>query len=101
VSGSDLFEDFLGLRDLEYHGGLSAIGYFETTRLRLVTVELISSDPAMVQAVSCQPLTAAVRVRAQVSPCDICGGQSVTGTVFSPSSSVFICQYYFTVAVHT
>jgi hypothetical protein len=88
VSGSDLFEDL-------------AVGYFETTRLRLVTVELISSDRAMVQAVSCQSLTTAVRVRAQVSPCDVCGGQSVTGTVFSPSSSVFTCQCYSTVAVHT
>jgi hypothetical protein len=46
----------------------------------------------MAQIVSRRPLTAEARVRARVNPCGICGGQSVTGTGFSPSSSVFPCQ---------
>jgi hypothetical protein len=34
------------------------------------------------QAVSCQLPTHAVRIRAQVRPCGICGGQSGTGAGF-------------------
>jgi hypothetical protein len=47
----------------------------------------------MVQAVSRWPLTAKARVRTRVNPCGICGGQSVTGAGFSPSSPVFPFQY--------
>jgi hypothetical protein len=40
--------------------------------------------PSMAQAGSRRPVTAEARVRSQVSPCGIFGGQSVTGTVFFP-----------------
>jgi hypothetical protein len=45
----------------------------------------ICDGRAMAHAVSRLPLTADVRVRSRVSPCEICGGQSGTGTGFSPS----------------
>jgi hypothetical protein len=51
---------------------------------------------AMAQAVSRRPLTAKARVRSWVGPCGICGGQSGTGTGFSPSTSVFPCQFHST-----
>jgi hypothetical protein len=54
---------------------------------------------AMTQAVSCWALNAEGRVRARVSLCGICGGQSGTGTGFSTISSAF--QYHSTVALHT
>jgi hypothetical protein len=50
----------------------------------------------MAQGVSRRPLTADSRVRSQVSPCGICGGQSGNGTGFSPSTSVFPCQFHST-----
>jgi hypothetical protein len=52
-----------------------------------------SRGRAMAQVVSRRPLTAEARVRAPVNPCGICGEQSGTGAGFSPSSSVFPCQY--------
>jgi hypothetical protein len=55
----------------------------------------------MAQVVSRRPLTAETRVRPQVNPCGICGGQSDIGTALSPSSSVFPCQYHSTVALQT
>jgi hypothetical protein len=39
---------------------------------------------AMAQAVSRRPPTAEARGRSRVGPCGICGGQSGTGTDFSP-----------------
>jgi hypothetical protein len=50
----------------------------------------------MAQAVSRRPLTVEARVRSRVGPCGICGGQSGTGTGFSPITSVFPCQFYST-----
>jgi hypothetical protein len=50
----------------------------------------------MAQAVSRRPPTAEARVRSWVSPCGICGGQSGTGTSFSPSTSVFPCHFHST-----
>jgi hypothetical protein len=55
----------------------------------------------MVQVVSRRPLTSEPRIRVRVNACGICGGQSGTGTGFSPSSSGFSCQYYSTVVLHT
>ena len=49
---------------------------------------------AMAQAVSRRPLSAEARVRSRVSPCEIRGGQSGTGTGFSPSTSAFYCQFH-------
>jgi hypothetical protein len=40
---------------------------------------------AMAQVVSRRPLTAEARLRDRVNPCGVCGGQSGTGTGFSPS----------------
>jgi hypothetical protein len=53
-------------------------------------------EAAMTQAVSRRPLTAEARFRYRVSPCGICGGQSGTGIGFSPSTSVFPCQFHST-----
>jgi hypothetical protein len=50
----------------------------------------------MPTAVSCRPLTAEARVRSRVSPCGICGGPNGNGTDFSPSTSVFPCQFHST-----
>jgi hypothetical protein len=55
--------------------------------VRIVTTVL---GRAMSQAVSRRPLTAEARVRPLVSPCGICGGQSGTGTRFSPEYFGFL-----------
>ena len=46
---------------------------------------------AMTQAVSRRPPSAEARFRSRISPCGICGGQSVTGTGFSLSISLHPC----------
>jgi hypothetical protein len=53
----------------------------------------LSMGSVMAKVVSRRPLTAEARVRARDNPRGICCGQSGTGTGFSPSSSVFPCQY--------
>jgi hypothetical protein len=50
----------------------------------------------MAQADSRRPLTAEARVRSRVGPRGICDGQSGTGIGFTPSTSVFPCQFYST-----
>jgi hypothetical protein len=50
----------------------------------------------MAYAVSRQPPTAETRVRSRISPCEICGEQSGTGTGISLATSVFPCQFHFT-----
>jgi hypothetical protein len=55
----------------------------------------------MAQVVSRRSLTAEARVRTRVNPCGICGGQCDTGTGFSPSLSVFPCQYHSSIALRT
>ena len=50
----------------------------------------------MISVVSRRPLTVEKRLRSQVSSCGICGGQSGTGTGFSPSISNFPCPYRYT-----
>jgi hypothetical protein len=46
-------------------------------------------------------ITAEPRDPSQVGPCEICGGQSGTGTGFSPTTSSFCCQYHSTIASST
>jgi hypothetical protein len=66
-------------------------------------LSFISSLPGrdMAQAVIRRSLTTEAWVRSQVSACDICGGQSGTGSGFSPSTSIFHCQYYSTKATNS
>jgi len=50
----------------------------------------------MAQAVTCRVQTAEHLGRPHTSPCGICGGYSGNGERFYPSTSVSLCQYYFT-----
>jgi hypothetical protein len=59
-------------------------------KLKTATIQHTWRGRAMAQAVNHWPLTAEAWVHAWVSPCGICGGQSGTGTGFSPNSSVFL-----------
>jgi hypothetical protein len=52
-------------------------------------------------AVARRLLTAETRFRSQASPCEICGGQSGTGTGFSPITSVLHYQYHSTTAPYS
>jgi hypothetical protein len=54
----------------------------------------------MARAVSRRPLTANDRVPSEISPCQICGRQSVFGTVFLRVLQAFACKFHFTIA-HT
>jgi hypothetical protein len=56
---------------------------------------------AVVQAVSRRHVTAEDRVRCQANMLVIYGGRSGTKTDFSPSTSVFPCQYHSTNAPHS
>jgi len=58
--------------------------------------QISSSDHAMHQVISCRHLTAQTRVRFLGRQCENCGGQIHAGSGFSPSSSVFPCQYHST-----
>jgi hypothetical protein len=62
----------------------------------IVIINPVIMGRAMAQAVSNRLLTAEARFRSQVSPCGVFGGQSGTGTGFSPSASVFRCKFHST-----
>jgi hypothetical protein len=47
----------------------------------------------MAQGVSLRPLAAKAQVRYQINPCEICGGQSGTGTGLSASNSSTRCSF--------
>jgi hypothetical protein len=48
----------------------------------------------MVQAVIYWPLTTEASVQSRVGPRGICGGRSGSGTGFSQSTSIFLCQFH-------
>jgi hypothetical protein len=70
----------------------------EIARKRVVLPKCanVQTGRVMAQAVIRRPSTAEVRVRSWVSPCGDCGGQSGTGTGFSPSCRFFPCQCHST-----
>jgi hypothetical protein len=69
--------------------------------LQIGRTRLQKKRPYYGWAIGHRPLTSEVWTLSLVSPCVICGGQSVTGTGFSLSPLVVPCQYHSTVAVHT
>jgi hypothetical protein len=74
-----------------------------TSKILIVAIFVIGNlelifGRAMAQAVSRRPLTAEARVRSRVGQRGICGGQSGTGTGFSPSILVFSFQFHSTCA---
>jgi len=60
-----------------------------------------SAGPAIVQAFSRRPVITETPVQSRISPCEICGGQSGTGTSFSSITSLFPCQYHSTIAPYS
>jgi len=62
--------------------------------LDAIQMNLISERRAMVQAVSHWSATAEDWVRSRAEPCELYVGQSGSGTVFSPSISVFLVYRY-------
>ena len=61
---------------------------------------LTARGGAIAQAVSRWPLATKARALFQVSPSEICGGKSGTGTGFSPSTSLIPCQYHSIIALY-
>jgi hypothetical protein len=59
-------------------------------------VKLTHLRYAKVNAVIRRPLAAEARVRSRFGQFEICGGQSVSGTGFSPSTSVFPYHFHST-----
>jgi hypothetical protein len=55
----------------------------------------------LAQAICLLPLTADVRVRSHVCPCDICGAPSGSGTGFPLSTLDSLCQYHYTKAPYS
>jgi hypothetical protein len=85
VLGNDLgggcYFDRHAVRSRELSSDSAVLVHGSTT----VVCKCVSQDRAMDQAVSRRPLAAEARIRSRVSPCGVCGGQSGTGTGFSPS----------------
>jgi hypothetical protein len=82
--------------DLSVSRPLIKLDACNCTSYRFGELHMLLKGRAMVQAVSRRPLTAEARVRSRVCPCGIYGGQSGTGTGFSPSTSVSPCQFHST-----